>query len=111
LIIKEMFTRVDDLAFSIPYLFPVLVDRLNASNIEGVDGMDEKTKPSVSQKPHIMVDPPESSEEVRVILAEIMTIVTHSTPWECMRPYVDNVVNICRAFTMDPAGQVIIEGC
>jgi len=48
LIIKEMFTRVDDLAFSIPYLFPVLVGRLNASNIEGTNGMEEKCKPAPS---------------------------------------------------------------
>jgi hypothetical protein len=58
-----------------------------------------------------MIDPPECSEEVRIVLAEIMTIVTHSTPWECIRPYIDDLVNICRALCMDPAGQVIIEGC
>ena len=58
-----------------------------------------------------MIDPPECSEEVRIVLAEIMTIVTNSTPWECLYPYVDDLVNICRALCMDPAGQVIIEGC
>jgi hypothetical protein len=65
LIVREMFTRVDDLTFSIPYVLPILVDRLSAKNIEGTDGMDEKTRPAPSQKPFIMVDPPESSEEVR----------------------------------------------
>jgi len=30
LIVREMFTRVDDLTFSIPYLLPILVDRVNA---------------------------------------------------------------------------------
>ncbi len=58
-----------------------------------------------------MVDPPENSEEVRLVIAEIVTLITSSTPFECLRPYVDDVVSICRALAMDPAGQVIIEGC
>jgi len=69
LIVREMFTRVDDLTFSIPYLLPILVDRVNAQNIEGTDGMDDKVKPAPSQKPFVMIDPPECSEEVRIVLA------------------------------------------
>ena len=52
---------------------------------------------------------PEDSEEVRIVLAEIMTLVISSTPWECLRPYVDVLCNICRALCMDPAGNVILE--
>ena len=111
LILREMFTRVHDLTFAVPYLIPILVDRLNAYNLEGTDGMDEKHIPAPSQKPHVMVDPPESSEEVRVILAEITTIVIATTDFNCLRPYVDDIVNICRALCMDPHGSVIIEGC
>ena len=44
-IIKEFFTRCDDLTLSIPYLIPVLVDRLNAEDVEGVDYLEEKMKP------------------------------------------------------------------
>jgi hypothetical protein len=111
LILREMFTQVDDLTFTVPYLLPVLVDRFNAYNIEGTDGMDEKMIPAPSQKPHVMINPPESSEEVRVLLAEITTIVLSTTDFNCLRPYVDDIVNLCRALTMDPAGAVIIEGC
>ena len=111
LIVREMFSRVDDLTFSIPYLLPILVERLSAKNIEGTDGMDEKVKPAPSQKPFIMIDPPESSEEVRSIIAEIVTIMVSTTVWDCLRPYIDDFVNVCRALCMDPAGDVIIEGC
>ena len=111
LIIKEFFSQVDDLTLSIPYLFPVLVDRLNADNIEGIDNLPEEMRPSASQKAQVMIDPPEDSEEVRVLIAEIMTIVVSSTVFDCLRPYVDTIVNILRSLCMDPAGNVIIEGC
>lgn len=45
LLIKEFFTRVDDLTLAIPYLLPVIVDRLNADDLEGVDYLPEVMKP------------------------------------------------------------------
>ncbi len=45
MIIKEFFTRVDDLTLSIPYLIPVIMDRLNADDLEGVDSLPEVMKP------------------------------------------------------------------
>lgn len=42
LIIKEFFLRSDDLTLSIPYLLPILVEKLNADDIEGVDYIPEK---------------------------------------------------------------------
>ena len=53
---------------------------------------------------------PENSEETRVIIAEIMTLVVSSTDWVCLRPYIDQFVAIFRALCMDPAGVVIVEG-
>jgi hypothetical protein len=111
LIIKEFFTRVDDLTLAIPYLLPVLVDRLNAEDLEGIDSLPEAMKPASGQKAQVMIDPPESCEEVRATIAEIVTIVVSSTIFECLRPYVDQIVGICRALCMDPCGSVIIEGC
>ena len=58
-----------------------------------------------------MIDPPENSETVRLVIAEIVTIMVSSTVFDCMRPYTQEIVNILRALCMDPAGQVIIEGC
>ena len=75
LIIKEFFIRCDDLTLSIPYLLPIIVERLNAEDLEGVDYLDEKMKPTSNQKAQVVIDPPEKSEAVRVQMAEIMTII------------------------------------
>lgn len=47
LLIKEFFSKVDDLTLSIPYLFPVLIDRLNAEDLEGIDSLPEAMKPTL----------------------------------------------------------------
>ena len=39
LLVKEFFSKIDDLSLSIPYLIPILIDRLNAEDIEGIDGL------------------------------------------------------------------------
>jgi hypothetical protein len=50
LIIKEFFSRCEDLTLSIPYLLPIMVERLNAENLEGTDYMEDKIRPAVNQK-------------------------------------------------------------
>ena len=110
IIIKEFFTQCDDLTLSIPYLLPIIVERLNADDLEGIDYIEEKMRPTSNQKAQVISDPPEKSEAVRVQLAEIMTIILANTLFDCLRPYIDNLVNICKALCMDPYGEVIIEG-
>jgi len=58
-----------------------------------------------------MKDQPETSEEVRLVLAEIVTVMVSQTVFDCLRAYLDAIVNIIRALCMDPFGDVIIEGC
>lgn len=53
----------------------------------------------------------ETSEEVRLVLAEIITVIIQQTVFDCLRAYIDTFVNIIRALCMDPYGQVVIEGC
>ena len=48
LLVKEFFSKVDDLSLSIPYLLPVMVNRLNAEDIEGIDNLPEEMRPSSS---------------------------------------------------------------
>ncbi len=48
LIVKEFYSKVDDLTLSIPYLMPVLVDRLNAEDLEGIDYLPEEMKPTAN---------------------------------------------------------------
>lgn len=110
LIIKEFFTRCDDLTMSIPYLLPILVERLDADDLEGVDYLPDKMKPVSIQKAQELKDPIEKSEAVRLLMAQVVTIIISSTVFDCIRPYVDCISNICRALCMDPYGDVIIEG-
>ena len=104
LIIKEFFARSDDLTLSIPYFMPVLIERLNAEDLEGVDGLPEAIKPPVNTKPQIMSDLVETSEEVRLVLAEIVTVTVKQTVFDCLRAYIDSFVNVIRALCMDPYG-------
>ena len=110
LIVREFFAQCDDLTMAMPYLLPVIRDRLNADDLEGIDTLPEFMKPSAEQKALVMKDQPETSEEVRVAIAEIMTILLKGTAWECTRAYIDIICNICRALCMDPCGSVIMEG-
>jgi hypothetical protein len=67
-------------------------------------------KPRPEQRALVVSKQPEDSEEIRIIIAEMMTLVVSSTDWVCLRPYCDSLVAIFRALCMDPAGGVIIEG-
>lgn len=110
LIIKEFFSRSDDLTMSIPYLLPIIVERLDAEDLEGTDYLEEKMKPVPEQKAQEMKKIPENSEAVRVTIADIMTIIIQNTLFDLLRPYVTNIVNICKALCMDPYGEVIMQG-
>ena len=48
LIVKEFYSKVDDLTLSMPYLMPVLVQRLNAEDLEGIDFLSEEQRPSAN---------------------------------------------------------------
>lgn len=45
LIIKEFYSVIDDMTLSIPYLIPVMLDRLNADDLEGLDTLPDIMKP------------------------------------------------------------------
>lgn len=96
---------------SIPYLMPILIERLNAEDIEGVEAIPEQMKPAAIQKPQVMTQLIEPSEEVRLVLAEIVTVIIQQTVFDCLRAYIDSFTSIIRALCMDPYSNVIIEGC
>ena len=53
----------------------------------------------------------EKSEDVRILIAEIMTAIVSNTVFECLRAYIDQIVAILRAICMDPCHLVVQEGC
>jgi hypothetical protein len=46
-------------------------------------------RPKAEQRAMVVAQLPEDSEEIRVIIAEIMTLIVSSTDWVCLRPYCD----------------------
>jgi hypothetical protein len=49
---------------SLQLLLPILVEKLGAEDLEGIEHLPEEMRPSLSQKPQVVKNPPESSEEV-----------------------------------------------
>lgn len=47
-IIREFFTKCDDLTMSIPYIMPILIERLNAEDLEGVEYIPDVMKPPIT---------------------------------------------------------------
>jgi hypothetical protein len=68
-------------------------------------------KPPPSQKPKVIVSPPEPSEEVRLQLAEIVSLMIKATISDCFRAYIDDLIDILCTLAMDPYGEVIREAC
>lgn len=97
------------MTISFPYLFPVLVEKLGAEDLDGTDSLPDVMKPPPSQKPKMISNPPEPSEEVRLQIAEIVTLIVKNTIIDCFRSYLDDLVNILCALAMDPYGEVVRE--
>jgi hypothetical protein len=99
------------LTITFPYLFPVLVEKLGAYDLDGTDGLPDVMKPPPSQKPKVIINPPEPSEEVRLQIAEIVTLMIKATISDCFRAYIDDLIDILCTLAMDPYGEVIRETC
>jgi hypothetical protein len=46
-------------------------------------------KPRPEQRALVHTNLNEPSEEIRMLLAEIYTLLVNSTDWICLRPYID----------------------
>ena len=91
---------------------PVLVERLGAFDLEGVENLPEVMRPQPSQKPQALKDPPEKSEEVRLIIAQLVSRLIEITQPQHFAPYLDEFTNVIRALVMDPSnGNVMKEAC
>ena len=111
-IIFSLVSGCTDIAGFLNYIFPILVDRLGAYDLEGIQGLSEQMKPLPSQKPQILFQPPEKSEEIRLRISELMVVVLEKSDPHLLGGYLDETTNITRALVMDPAsGEVIQKGC
>jgi len=108
-ILKELYSRCEDLTSTFPFLFPILMDRLGAYDPEGTSHLPDILKPPKNQKPQVVVKPPEPSEEVRLLIAELVNIVVCCAAPESFTEYLDELVSLLRVLAMDPYGQVQLE--
>jgi len=107
----RLLAQSDDASLSMQYLYPILIERLGATDLEGTENLPEAMKPPPSQKPMVIKAPPEDCEEIRLKIAELMKILVSTTEPSALRAYVDDTVNILRTLAMDPHGPVIQEAC
>ena len=110
-ILIELFKKAGDFTLTLDHLIPILVDKLGAKNIEGTEHLPEDVKPSPSQAPHLVKNPPEKSEEVRKKIANLVNVIVTLTPTESLRFIINDLVNILRCLAMDPCAEIIEEGC
>ena len=105
-------SRSVDLSGVLNYLLPILVERLGAYDLEGIQGLPEQMKPVPSQKPQILLNPPEKSEEIRVCIIELSLALLSKSEPHLLFGYLDELTSITKALTMDPAsGETIQNGC
>ncbi|CAG9313032.1 unnamed protein product [Blepharisma stoltei] len=94
------------------YIFPVLVERLDAYDIEGIQNLPEVMRPNPSQRPQVVKSPKEPSEELRILLAKFIQVITEKTSVRSLSPYVQELTSVIRILCMDPNnGEVIITSC
>eukprot|EP00742_Colponemidia_sp_Colp-10_P008737 GILJ01009480.1.p1 GENE.GILJ01009480.1~~GILJ01009480.1.p1 ORF type:complete len:959 (-),score=177.34 GILJ01009480.1:85-2961(-) len=110
-IMKEFIIRTPDISVSLPYLMAILVERLNAVDLEGIHNVPEQLRPPPSQKPTVIQQLIEPSEEIRLGLAMLVSCLVNVTPPRLFANYLDDFCGSLRALIMDPHGEVQKEAC
>jgi hypothetical protein len=101
-----------DIAGTLGYVFPIVVDRLEAYDLEGIQELPEQMRPIPSQKPQVILNPPEKSEEVRVLLSQLVLSILQKTEPHLLTGYLNELTNITRVLVMDPnSSETILIGC
>lgn len=105
-------TGSEDVQELLPFLLTVLVEQLGAYDLEGISGLPEPMRPSPSQRPQVVRNPPEPCEENRILIADLALILVETVPPDHLSPHLDEFVSVLRALAMDPANpEVKIKAC
>jgi len=110
-ILRSLVENTSDLASMLPYVFPILVMRLGAEDIEGVAHLPEVMRPAPEQKPTEIARPCEESEEVRLELAHFVSSLLRRCNQAQIYSYVDEATGLIRAGVMDPFHEVKNHSC
>ncbi len=105
------------------YIIEAFVERTNCNDLEGIQDLPEVMRPAPSQKPHVHIHLAEKTEEVmkdrvhfhklqiRLEYCETLSIIISCCNEDEIREHLSNLVNILRALTMDPCGEVQVKAC
>ena len=69
----EVIVRCSSIRSFLPYIFAVLTDRLNCTDLEGIASVPEKMRPAPGQKPKVIVKLVEQCEEIRLLFCTLMS--------------------------------------
>jgi len=64
--------------------------------------LEDKYRIDLNQTPHVMTDLVEKSEEVRIEYCNLFDCILSSENTELLMPFINFVIDIDRAFMMDP---------
>eukprot|EP00095_Tigriopus_kingsejongensis_P009567 maker-scaffold964_size76271-snap-gene-0.11 protein:Tk09567 transcript:maker-scaffold964_size76271-snap-gene-0.11-mRNA-1 annotation:"hypothetical protein LOTGIDRAFT_210534" len=86
----------------------ILIEFFEKENVE-LDPMANVLLPSIMLS--VCGDKPEKSEEVRLVLIQILTRLTQKRFADKIRPFLDSYYTILQAFLLDPFAQIKTETC
>lgn len=110
-ILTSLLENTSDLSATLAYVFPTLVSRLGAEDLDGVAHLPEVMRPSPEQKPTVIASPVEESEEVRLCLARFVSSLLARCSQAQVLSYIDEAVALLRAQCMDPYHEVKAVSC
>lgn len=110
-ILSSLIENTSDLSATLAYVFPTLVSRLGAEDLEGVAHLPEIMRPNPEQKPTEIATPIEPSEEVRLCLAHfVASLLARCTQGQAVA-WIDEATGLLRAQCMDPYHEVKAVAC
>jgi hypothetical protein len=110
-ILRTIISRVNEVAPHLKYIFSILVERTNCYDLDGVQGVDERMIPNPGQKPKLMTKLVETSESARLELLELTGTMIECMEVQQMREFVNEGIQLCRVFLMDPYDKIQIRAC
>lgn len=96
-----------------PFVFSAFVDKLDCSNLEGIDELPEEMRPLPNQKPQRIIKITEQSEEIRrnyVYLLRVL-LLKESVDIDDYDLFMNDIVSIIKCLVMDVSHEVIKAGC
>lgn len=110
-ILSSLIENTSDLSATLAYVFPTLVSRLGAEDLDGVAHLPEVMRPSPEQKPTEIARPVEESEEVRLCLARFVASLLARCSEQQVLAWIDEATGLLRAQAMDPYHEVKAVAC